>query len=138
MAIWERYDQSTILASVGTHTNTEVLHNEEDTDNFQNADLVLVDGIVTIVTNDDNLVGVRFIIAHEALVDADLDENVPSPDSRMVWYSFFAARGPLIFRLKSKKTLFPQHKLWLQVWKAQGTNTTTIRTGEMVLMQLKH
>ncbi len=138
MPIWERYDKTTTITSVGAHSNFELLSNEEDTDNFQNADLVLVDGILTIITNTDDLCACRLIVAHEALVTGDLTEDVPAPDSRMVWYTFYVGRGPLVFRMKSKKTVPPQNKLWLQMWKAQGGNSTIMHAGILLLMQLKH
>lgn len=138
MALWERYDQTSTLTTVGSHFNTEILYNSEDTDNFQNADLVLVDGIVTIITDTDDLCGVRFVLLPDVVASGSISMDDPDPDSRQVWYSFFCARGPLVFRLKSKKTLFPQHKLWMTVWKARGTASTVINTGEQFLMQLKH
>ncbi len=138
MAIWERFATNTQLTGSGSHTNSEILHNQEDTDNFQNADIVFVDGIVTIHTDTDDLCGVRFIVAHEVLTTGDLTEDVPSPDSGMVWYSHFVARGPLVFRYRSKKTLRPQHKLWCQMWKQIGSTQTQLNVGIQLFEQLKH
>ncbi len=141
MAIWERYDLSNSHTTNGAHRNHEIFHNQEDTDNFQNADVVLVDGIVTLHTNGDDLLGARFIVAYEGLVDADLTEDSPTPDSGMIWYTFFFCRGPLVFRMKSKKTIPPQHKLWLQVWKTASSGATEVseyKAGMLLLEQLKH
>lgn len=139
MAIWERFSTENTLSTAATHTNNLLLHNQEDTDNFQNADIVLVDGILTVITDTDDLCGVRLILMHELIEDdANLDEGNPQPDSRQVWYTFFCARGPLVFRLRSKKTLWPQHKLYLQAWKEKGGTSTTIRCGILLLEQLKH
>ncbi len=138
MPIWERYDQRNSVTNVGDHVNTNVLTNEEDTDNFQNADLIIVDGIITILTSTDDLCGVRLVVMPEVVVTGSITEDLPTPDSRAVWYSFFCGRGPLVFRMKSKKTIPPQNKLWVTAWKAQGTSVTAIDVGLMLLLQLKH
>ncbi len=138
MPIWERYDRGNTLVAAGFHVNDSVLLNEEDTDNFQNADIVIVDGIVTVVTDTDDLVGVRLMVIHNSLASADINEDAPKPHEPQVYYSWYCARGPLVFRLRSKKTIPPGHRLWLQTWKAQGGNSTVCRVGLHLFMQLKH
>jgi len=138
MPVWERYVNDASLSAVGAHSNSMVFENNEDTDNFQNADVVAVDGILTVHTDTDDLMGVRLLVVPTGLVDADLTEDYPRPDDAMMWYSFFAARGPTIFRLKSKKTIPPDYALWIQQWKASGTTATTTRIGLHVLWVLKH
>ncbi len=138
MAIWERYDQVSNLLNVGDHVNTQLFHNQATSDNFQSADIVVVDGIVTVLTNTDDLVGVRLLVVDEGLVDADLTEDDPAPHHHSVYYSWFCGRGPLVFRLRAKRTIPPEHKLWLQAWKAQGGSQSAVRTGEHFYMQLKH
>ncbi len=138
MALWERYSTGATVTGVGDHTDVEILHNEEDTDNFQNGDIVFVDGICTIITNTDDLVLVRLLILHELINATQILPGNPGADDRSNWYQFFAARGPLVFRLKSKKTLPPQHKLWIQVTKEQGTAATDVLTGIMLFEQLVH
>ncbi len=136
MPIWEKYSGSATLSTQFTNLTTEVLHNEEDTDNFQNADLVFVDGILTLNTNGDDLFLVRLILAHELMSSADA-ANVNFDDNGN-WYQFFASRGPLVFRLRSKKTLHPQHKLWMSIIKENGNTSETLRWGLMIFEQLKH
>ncbi len=138
MPIWERYQNQGTVVAEGNHVNILTLNNEEDTDNFQNADLVFVDGILTVLTDTDDLVGVRLLVLHDSILTATITEDDPTPDDRAVWYTFFCGRGPLVFRLRSKKTLPSRHNLWLQYWKASGSTSTIVRTGVMVLMQLKH
>ncbi len=138
MPIWERYDGEGGVTAVGNHINTEVFHNEEDTDNFQNADVIIVDGILTVITDTDDLVGIRTLVCPELLTTVDLTEDNPGPHDRMVYYSWFAGRGPLVFRLRSKKTIPPEHKLWMQVWKARGTTLTDVKWGLHVFLHLKH
>ncbi len=136
--IWERYDIGHSMAGEGVHTTTELFYNKEDTDNFQNADVVVVDGIATIITDTDDLCGVRLVVAHDSIVAADIDENTPGPQTGMVYYTWYAARGPLVFRLRSKKTIPPFHKLWANTWKARGTTSTQLRAGFLLALQLKH
>ncbi len=138
MALWERYDTQSIVTAVGDHTVSNVLLNEEDTDNFQNADLAIVDGIVTVITNSDDLVGVRLLLTDEIVDINDINEGDPEPGNRMVWYTWFCARGPLIFRLRSKRLLHPHHFLRMNIWKARGTTATTVNVGMNFLLQLKH
>jgi len=138
MPVWERYDLDPVLAAQGAHSNTQVFKNEEDTDNFQSADVVIVDGIITVITDTDDLCGVRLIIASELLVSGDLTEDAPAPHDNMVYYSWYAARGPLVFRLRSKRTIPPEYALWVQAWKARGTVSTTVRIGAHFLFVVKH
>ncbi len=138
MAVWERYDLDPVLSTQGSHSNTEVFHNEETSDNFQSADVAIVDGIITVITDTDDLVGVRLLIADEIIATGSLTEDDPEPHNNMVYYSWFAARGPLVFRLRSKRLIRPEQKLWCQVWKARGTASTTIRVGLHLLFVVKH
>ncbi len=136
MAIWERYQGEMSLTALGDDTSRVLILNKEDTDNFQNADLVIVDGILTLHTDTDDLIGVRLLIRDEGATG--LTENDPEPHHRAVYYEWFTARGPVIHRLLSKRTVPPNHNLIIQGWKASGTTSTTFRYGLRVLFQLKH
>ncbi len=138
MPVWERYDGNATLSAVGQHSNQEVFANAQADENFEASDVVGVDGILTVITDTDNLCGIRLIVAPEEMVSADINEDVPQPHNRMVWYSFYAARGPMVFRLRSKKTVHPEHKLWINLWKAQGTDSTVLFWGLHVLWVVKH
>ncbi len=138
MPVWERYDIDPVVTAQGDHSNTAVFHNEEDTDNFQSADVVIVDGIVTVLTNTDDLCGVRMLIASELLLTGDLTEDQPNPHDDQVYYSWYVGRGPLVFRLRSKRIVPPEHKLWVQVWKARGSTATTVAVGLHLLFVVKH
>ncbi len=135
--IWERYSKTANHVSEGTSTSFELFHNEVDDHYFQNAPITIVDGIVTVITNTDNLVIVRLAIHHEFVVAADLGVLSPDPGDRTIYYEWFAARGPLVFRLRSKRTMQPQQKLWLTLGKPSGggTDGTDIRVGLMLLLQ---
>ncbi len=138
MPVWERYDGLVGVAAVGDHVNTEIFHNVQADENFEASDVVIVDGILTLITDSDDLCGVRLLVVPEELSTGDLNEDVPQPHNRMVYYSWYAARGPMVFRLRSKKTVPPEHKLWIQGWKASGTTSTTLRYGLHVLFVVKH
>ncbi len=138
MPVWERYDGTVSLGAVGTHANAEIFANAQADENFEASDVVGVDGILTLITDTDDLCGLRLIVAPEEMVTGDITEDIPQPHSRMIWYSWFAARGPMVFRLRSKKTVPPEHKLWVNMWKARGTATTNLNWGLHVLWVVKH
>ncbi len=141
MAVWERYDGSGVLGSLGDHINRELFHNQQADENFEASDVVIVDGILTLITDTDDLCGVRLLVVPEEIASASLTEDVPQPHNQMVYYSWFAARGPMVFRLRSKRTIPPEHKLWIQTWKANtggGSTSTTLRYGIHLLLVAKH
>ena len=100
--------------------------------------MVGVDGIVTVTCDTVNLMGVRLLVLPETMVSGDFDENTIAPHDQAVWYSWFAAAGPLVFRLRSKKTIPSNYKLWLQIWKEGGGTATVCRVGLMLLWVVKH
>lgn len=138
MPVWERYHGGDTLVAEETHINTELFANAQADENFEASDVVGVDGILTVLTDTDDLCGVRLLVVPEEMLTATMDENVPQPHNRMIWYSWFASRGPMVFRLRSKKTIPPEHKLWIQTWKASGTTSTVLRYGLHVLWVVKH
>ncbi len=138
MPVWERYDGTSSLTTIGAHNSTEIFFNQQADENFEASDVVGVDGILTVISDTDDLCGVRLVVASDLLVQADITEDSPKPHDRMIWYSWFIARGPMVFRLRSKKTVPPQFKLWVNVWKARGSNATNIHWGLHVLWVVKH
>ncbi len=139
MPVWERYDgEHTLTGTIGSHENQEIFHNFQADENFEASDVVAVDGILTIITDTDDLCGVRLVVAPEEMVTTDIDEDIPQPHNKMIWYSFYAGRGPMVFRLRSKKTVSPEHKLWITSWKAHAGVATEVRWGLHVLWVVKH
>ncbi len=105
MAQWIRKSETQTLGAAGADATTELLNHQEGEINAE-GDLVIVDGIVTVVTNSDDLCGVRLLVVPELLDSSDFNENVPESWNDMVYYSWFVARGPLVFRSSSpSKTL---------------------------------
>lgn len=138
MPVWERYDGANTVSAAGDHANNEVFHNFQADENFEASDVVIVDGIVTFITNTDDLCAARLLIVPEEILTATLTEDVPQPHNDMVYYSWYVARGPMVFRLRSKRTIPPEHKLWIQLWKANGSTSTSIRWGMHLLFVVKH
>lgn len=140
MAHWLRFDHTATLLTVGDHNNLELLHNDLPSfEEWQSGDLVIVDGIVTVAVDTlGSLIGVRLLVASEHLGTADLDEDNPQPFDPMVYYSWYVAGGPVVFRLRSKKTVHPEEKLWLQTWKAQGVTSPIVLVGLHLLVVYKH
>ncbi len=138
MAVWERYHGGHSVTAEGSSNNVELFHNQQADENFEASDVVIVDGIFTCITNTDDLCGIRLLVAPEELVTGDFTEDVPQPHSQMVYYSWFVARGPMVFRLRSKRTVPPEHKLWLTSWKASGTVQTDVKFGIHLLFVVKH
>ncbi len=138
MSVWERYHNRVSVTAAGDHVNEQVFFNQQADENFEASDVIAVDGILTILTDTDDLVGIRLLVAPQQMLTSDLTEDSPAPHNRMVWYSFFAGRGPMVFRLRSKKTVHPSHKLWIQVWKATGASVTLVSWGFHVLWVVKH
>ncbi len=137
MPVWEQYSTAHSLSGVGAFTNVSKLTNLEDTDNFQNASLFIVDGIVTVITNSDDLVAVRLYVATNLLVSADLDPSVIGRSSPLIYYEFHCARGPLVFRLRSKKEVRTADTLWISAIKLQGTITTAVYVAVQVLLEIE-
>ncbi len=138
MPVWERYHGGQSLAAEGSHVNVELFHNLQADENFESSDVVIVDGILTTITDTDALCGVRLLVVPEEIVTGTLTEDVPQPHNQMVYYSWFVARGPMVFRLRSKRTVPPEHKLWIQLWKASGSAATILNYGIHLLFVVKH
>ncbi len=136
MAVWERYDGGVSHTAEGSISNLFVFNNEEDTDNFQSADIFVVDGLITLHTDTDDLMGVRLLILPDSVTPTSEDQ--PKPHERSVYYQWFTARGPVVHRLRSKKTIPAEYRMYMQIWKASGTTATTLRYGLQLLLQMKH
>ncbi len=135
---WERFSHSETLTTAGSHGNFEIFSNQPDPaaggDALLQREVVIVDGIVTVQCDTDMMSGVRLVVAHELIVDGDLSDTVPTEEDDMIYYSWFVSRGPMVFRLRSKKTIHPNEKLWLTIWKELGATSTIIRVAGRLFM----
>ncbi len=138
MAEWIRGSIHDSLGAAGAHVNTEETQLHNQTDNiFEDSDLVIVDGFLTIMTDTDDMCGFRFVRQQEGIVAGDFSELVPAENDPAIWYSMFVGRGPLVYRLISKFTIFPQYKLWATSWKEDGSTTTILHAGYRLLVVKK-
>ncbi len=137
MPVWEEYDGQVTLSTAGTNSALQLFHNEEDTDNFQNAPVTIVDGILTANEGSGELWQIRLIVAHEIVVAGDLGVGL-GRSSSLIWYGFYVSGGPLVFRLRSKRTIHPHHKLWIDVQKKRGDTSGILFYGLQALLQLSH
>ncbi len=131
-ALWEEYDQTVSLGAVGSESSAEIFHNEVDDHIFASAPITIVDGIVTIITDTDDLCRVKLCIVHELISAADI-QAFQAHDSSW-WYRWACARGPLVFRLRSKRTIPPEHKLQVYYQKLRGATSTNVHVAEQLLM----
>ncbi len=135
MAFKHRSSASGSLTTVGAHTNVEILSNQSGSEPWDDSSLTIVDGQLTVITDSDDLMGIRLIVANELIGTGDINDTSPSAEDDLVWYSWFCARGPLVFRLVSKRTIHPEHKLWVQFWKEQEANATRLSFGLNLMIQ---
>ncbi len=138
MPVWERYHGSSSLSTAGSSNTSLLLANEQADEQFEAADLTVVDGIVTFLTNTDDLCGARLLVVSDQITLSGLTEDEPRVHSPEIYYSWFLGRGPMVFRLRSKKTIPPEHVLAMQVWKAVGGSLTNINWGIRALFVLGH
>ncbi len=136
MAIKLRFDDSATLSAAGASVNFLAFTETRQTDEWEDTPVTIVDGVLTVVTDTDDLMGVRFLApVPDLIVDGDLSDTNPVPDDPMVWYSWYCARGPLVFRMLTKRTIRPGNGVWIQVWKAQGSASTILRFGWQFMLQ---
>ncbi len=133
--LWEAFSAESSLTTKGTGDADELFHNEVDDHLFASAPITFVDAICTIITETDDLFLVRFLIANEQLNSGQI--QALQRHVKNVWYGFYAARGPLVFRMPSKKTIHPEEKLWVDFFKAEGNTASIIRVGLQVF-EVRH
>ncbi len=136
MAIWVRGSQAITLSGGNGSQEFTSLHNETDNP-FEDSDLVIVDGFLTLITDTDDLMGFRFVRQREDLITTDLNDNLPPEGDPSIWYSMFHGRGPTTYRLRSKFTIPPQYKFWTTIWKELGSASTVMNAGWRLLIVKK-
>ncbi len=130
MPSWTRHSHAATLSTEDATNNKELIHNNPTTaEPWTASRLVIVDGFVTLISDTDNLCGCRLLVVPEDIVDGDIDATNPEDPDPSIYYSFFFGRGPMVFRLRSKKTIGPNDKLWVSLWKESGTDSTIARAG---------
>ncbi len=59
----------------------------------------------------------RIFVAPEITVQSDMDFNTPEDDSPLIWGVFYIARGPVVYDIRSKRSLNAGGDVWLIVHK---------------------
>ncbi len=136
--LWTEYSTTDSISAVGAEVLTELYQNAVTDEKDQGGDVVIVDGLICIHSNTDDLMGVRLIVAHGGLVSADLDLSSLLRREDLIFYNWHTARGPSYFRLRSKKAIAPQYKLWSHTYKLRGTSATQINVGYQLATVYKH
>ncbi len=131
-ALWEDYTTTFGLTAVSAAGSSELFHNEVDDHIFASAPITVVDGIATFIGDTDDLCRIKLVVAHESFVAADIEALGSHEDQN--WYRWFVARGPLVYRIRSKRTIPPEHKLWATAIKSQGANPTDVHMGLSLLL----
>ncbi len=131
-AQWESYTDTFGLTTVGTGDAEEIFHNEVDDHIFASAPITIVDGIVTLTGSINELAIVDMLICHESMTEANVE--AVQRHEPLIWYRWHVALGPLVFRLRSKRTIPPEHKLWMRCYKEQGANAMDVHAGINLLM----
>ncbi len=108
-------------------TETTILSNLPEGSRY-----TIVDGIMTMITDNEDLWIVRLLHMPEIVGVADVDAANPDFNDRMNYYFWYAARGPVVFRLRAKRTLQDEETLRLQVFKRTGSVSATLNVGYQI------
>ncbi len=122
---WLRQAHNHVVTSNSVANNVELITPTFYDDNH----LTIVDGIFLMGSDSDDLWVVRLVHTPELIGTADLTASQPDGDDRMNYYYWHVNRGPILMRLRSKKTLFEEESLWLQSWKISGTSQQELNVG---------
>ncbi len=87
----------------------------------------VVDGYLTVITDTDNLCQVRMYGPCQSFAaSGDFSLNVPARAEEINWYRLNCGRGPMVFRIRSKRTFEPEEELWVAGVKWRGTTSTNV------------
>lgn len=113
---WVRNDGVDTHASVGAAVETNVLSNAGSSIQ-ENRRLTMMGFYLTIFSELSVLYACRLLVVPEMIASGDLTSVIPEDDDDMVWGKFYAHKGvPGYFQLKSKRTLGPDDRCFLQTF----------------------
>ncbi len=125
MAEWIDGSFEGTLTTAQTADGAVELWQNNDTPNH---DRTIVDGFVTIMVNTDALHDVTlYAPAPNFAVAADFTFADPSRNEPIVWYRFGCAAGPLVYRIKSQRTLGAKEEVWAMTRQLRGSISSVVR-----------
>ncbi len=129
---WIEGSQTHSLSAVGSvDTALELFQNDDD----PALDRTVVDGYVTIITDTDDLCQVALYgPAPNFAVASDFTFNIPNRNEPIFWYNFNCGRGPMVFRIRSKRTFGPEEEMWMMGKKLRGTAVTNVHVAWAFLL----
>ncbi len=138
MAQWLRFSATNTISTAGAHANNQITAlTNSGTNIWEEQDLFIVDGFIHIQTDTDNLCGVRLLVVPPTFVTGDLSDTNPSENDPVIKYSWWASRGPLPYRIKSKIRIPSDYDVWLTTWKELGGDSTVINVGMRLYIHQK-
>ncbi len=95
----------------------------------------IVDGYVFILTDTDDLCQVRLLgPMHNVISSGDFSFTTPGRHEAVSWYWLGCGRGPVIYRIRSKRTFNAEDELWIMGVKLRGSVLTQIKIGWQFLL----
>jgi len=126
MLTWLRNtDSQTATSNRDAGTENALLDNIDQPEDR----MTVVDGIITLVSSNHDIWTVRLLHLPEMVGLNDLNASTPGENDRMIYYSWHIAGGPLVYRLRAKRTLYSGERLVLQTWKETGSSEQTLHVG---------
>ncbi len=130
MAEWFNFSTEFTITTAGTMGTPVQVFAQDDII----GDRTVVDGYVTLVTDTDNLCQVRMYAPTPAFTSSgDFAFSTPARREAVNWYWFNCALGPMVFRLRSKRTFRPDQEWWIACAKLSGGTQSTVRVGIQAL-----
>ncbi len=121
-------DQQTVTANNSAGTEKVLIDNVQLPEHM----VTIVDGIITLATDNDDMWAVRLLHLPQMVALTDLSASSPDESDRMIFYYWHCVRGPLVFRLRAKRTLHPGERLVLQTWKETGSTDQALKVGYQI------
>ncbi len=113
---WVRQHGVDTHVAVDTAVETIVLSNAGSSIQ-ENRELTMLGFYFTLYSATSAMYAARLLVVPEMINSGDLAHNIPEDDDQMVWSKFYAHAGvPGYFQLKSKRTLHPDDRCFVQTF----------------------
>ncbi len=113
---WLRTNGSDVHVANLAEVNTQILQNAGSSVQ-ENRRLTLLGYYFTLYSATSDMYVARVMVAPELIQTGDLTDSSPEDDDDMLWAKHYAHAGvPGYFQIKSKRTLGPDDKLWVQTF----------------------